>query len=62
MLGVVAPLLHTLPVALLLVRVTLPPEQKVVGLFVMIDATGAACSVTVTVSVSFAHGAVPKTV
>jgi hypothetical protein len=28
---VVAPVLHTLPVALLLVSVTLPPEQKVNG-------------------------------
>ena len=31
MLWVVAPVLHTLPVALLLVSVTLPPAQKVNG-------------------------------
>ena len=31
MLGVVAPVLHKLPAVVLLVKVTLPPEQNVVG-------------------------------
>jgi hypothetical protein len=46
MLGVVAPLLQKLPVALLLVSVTEPPGQKVVGPLAVI--TGVAGSVFTT--------------
>ena len=53
---VVAPLLHRLPIALLLVRTTLPPEQKVVGPpAVIVGVVGVGLTVTLVVALVALH-------
>ena len=56
MLGVVAPLLHRLSEALLLVKVTLPPEQNVVGpLAEITGVAGVGFTVTVVLALMALH-------